>query len=95
VFHISLLRPDPDDPVPGQVQPPPPPVKVDGIEEFEVEDILDSRLDNRGRSRGSHLRYTVKWARYDQLTEEPAEYVANASEVVANFHRRYLEKPGP
>ena len=77
------------------MQPPPPPIEVDGVEEFEVEDILDSRLDNRGGGRGSRLKYTVKWAGYDQPTEEPAEYVANASEVVANFHRRYPEKPRP
>ena len=60
VFYISLLRPDPDDPTPYQVQPPPPPVEVDGVEEFEVEDILDSRLDSRGRGRGSRLKYTIK-----------------------------------
>ena len=69
-------------------------MEVDGVEEFEVEDILDSRLDRRGRGR-PRLKYTVKWTGYDQPTEVPADYLENAKEVVRNFHRRYPEKPGP
>ena len=45
VFHVSLLRPTTTDPVPRQLQPPLPPVEVDGIEEWEVEEIVDSYWD--------------------------------------------------
>jgi hypothetical protein len=94
VFHVSLLRPDPEDPLPGQKHDPAPPVEVDGLEEWLVEDILDSRWERRGRG-GPRLKYTVKWTGYDDPTEEPAEYLQHAREVIENFHRRHPEKPRP
>jgi transposase InsO family protein len=95
VFHTNLLRPAANDRLPEQHQPQPPPIEVEGIEEWEVEDIVDSRWDRRGRGGRARLRYTVKWTGYPDPTEVPAEYVKNAAQIVANFHRRYPEKPGP
>ena len=94
VFNVSLLRPAAGNPVPGQRQEPPPPVEVDGLEEWQVEDILDSRWERRGRG-GPRLKYTVKWTGYDDPTEEPAAYLEHARETIANYHRRYPHKPGP
>ncbi|EXM14359.1 hypothetical protein FOTG_17232 [Fusarium oxysporum f. sp. vasinfectum 25433] len=95
VFHTNLLRPTATNPLPGQNPDPPPPVEAEGVEEWEVEDIVDSRWDRRGRGGRPRLKYTVKWAGYADPTEVPAGYVENAAEVVANFHRRYPDKPGP
>ncbi|KEY63902.1 hypothetical protein S7711_10198 [Stachybotrys chartarum IBT 7711] len=95
VFHTNLLRPAANDRLPEQHRPQPPPIEVEGIEEWEVEDIVDSRWDRRGRGGRARLKYTVKWTGYPDPTEVPAEHVKNAAQVIANFHRRYPEKPGP
>jgi hypothetical protein len=90
VFHVSLLEPAPSNPLPGQHNPPPPPVVVEGEPEYEVEDIVNSRLFGRNR----RLQYLVKWTGYPEPTWEPAE---NFEDVVAadRFHRLNPDKPGP
>jgi hypothetical protein len=44
VFHISLLRPTQGDQLPGQHLPLPEPIVVDGESEYEVEEVVDSRI---------------------------------------------------
>jgi hypothetical protein len=44
VFHVSLLDPVRQDPLPGQVIPAPEPVIVEGELEYEVEEVLDSQI---------------------------------------------------
>ena len=45
VFNVVKLFPVPDDPIPDHCpKPPPPPVLVNNKEQYEVEEILDSRL---------------------------------------------------
>ena len=46
VFHISMLEPATPNPIPDRVQPPPPPITVDDEPEFEISEILDSKIDN-------------------------------------------------
>jgi hypothetical protein len=42
VFNVNLLCPAAEDPVPRQQQPLPPPVEVEGIEQYEVEEVVNS-----------------------------------------------------
>lgn len=92
VFHVSKLDLVREDPYPGQIIPPPPPIEVDGEDEYFVDQILDSKYIGRGN--GRQLRYLVKWDGYSEPTWEPANYVKDL-DVVKKFHQRYPNKPGP
>ncbi|TKA81632.1 hypothetical protein B0A49_01266, partial [Cryomyces minteri] len=88
VFHTSLLRPATDDRLPGQVNAVPPPVVVNGEEEWEVDEIHDSRMIHR------QLQYLVKWTGDNVPSWQPASFVTNATDLLADFHHRYPNKPG-
>src|SRR5258707_9213530 len=49
VFHVSQLEPARPNPFPLRQQPPPPPLQIDGESEYEVSEILDSKVDRRCR----------------------------------------------
>jgi hypothetical protein len=87
-FPVSLLHATADDPLPGQVIPPPLPVIVQEEEEWEVEEILDSR-----RTRG-RLQYLVKWRGFAAPTWEPEGNLAEV-QAVDTYHERYPQRPAP
>ncbi len=89
VFYSGLLRLASEDPFPGQSNPPAPPIITDGEEEWEVEEILDSK-----RSRHD-LKYYVKWIGYDVPSWEPSRNLTHCQQRVQGFHDRYPRKPGP
>ena len=60
MFHIDLLTPYRETPTHGANYQRPPPDLVDGVEEFEVERVLDSCQNGRGRK----LQYLIKWKGY-------------------------------
>ena len=60
VFHVDLLTPYHETMTHGTNYQCPPPNMVDGIEEFEVEKVLDSCQYGRGRK----LQYLIKWKGY-------------------------------
>ena len=75
-FHISLLEPYEDNKFPSQIQIPPPPIEIDGEPEYELEEIIDSRLHR------DKLQYRAKWTGYSpehDKTWYPAENFENAS----------------
>src|SRR5260221_14365900 len=69
VFHISQLEPVEPDPFPQRTQPPPPPVEIDGDIEYEVSEILDSKMD-RCFWGNRVLCYLVHWMGYEGMEEE-------------------------
>jgi hypothetical protein len=95
VFHISQLEPYPEDQFPGRHQSPPPPVEVEGHPEWEIADILDSKIDKRFRAK---LRYKVKWMGFEGTVEETewigADDLENAKDTVRDFHALNPTRPG-
>jgi hypothetical protein len=87
VFHISLLEPCSSNPLPGQRLPQPEPTIVDDEVVWEVEEILDSKL-NRG-----HLHYLVRWVGDFQDTWQPEDDLAGSPTLKREFHSRYPQKP--
>ena len=71
VFYVSLLEPHYASQLPGRQAPPtpPPPVQLTTWEEYELEQILDSR------SHHWHLQYLVLWRGYpmSEATWEPSK----------------------
>ena len=68
---------------------PPPPIEIVGKEEFEVSEILDSRINRK------KLEYLVHWQGYkvSERTWENVVNLMNASKMLQEFHRQYLQKP--
>jgi len=82
VFQIMKLYPAAVDPIPSRrAKPPPPPVLVEGNEEFEVEEILNSHVC------WHHLEYLIKWKGYDSGHNSwTAHYNVHAPDVIAVFY---------
>ncbi|MBW0547953.1 hypothetical protein O181_087668 [Austropuccinia psidii MF-1] len=83
VFHVSLLEPVKQSAIPNQHQLPPPPVLVEEQEEWEVAQVLDSKL-KRGK-----LWYLVEWKGFSEDPErtrwEPASNLTNSPDLVKYF----------
>ena len=95
VFHVLQLEPVEENTIPNRTQPPPPPVEVDGEEQYEIAQILDSKLDRRFRC---PLLYRIQWLGYEGTDKEFAWLPAtefSADEFIDDFHRCYPDTPGP
>jgi hypothetical protein len=59
VFHVSLVELYKESSIPGKFQVPPSPIEIEGQEEFEISEILNSQIIRR------KLEYLVQWQEYD------------------------------
>jgi hypothetical protein len=88
VFHVSQLEPATPNTIPNRIQPPPPPVEVNGEPEYEISEILDSKLDRQRRQ--CQLLYLIRWSGYEGTDKETSWLLAtelgNASELVSDYH---------
>ncbi|SOV07143.1 uncharacterized protein UDID_18780 [Ustilago sp. UG-2017a] len=94
VFHVDRLEPYVANTIPNRVQPPPPPVEIESDLEYEVEQILDSKVDHRYRD---PLFYLVRWVGYgpDHNSWEPASNLTHASDLITEFHTANPTRPSP
>ena len=91
VFHVSLLELHVANTFPGRDVAPPPPLHVDGLLEFEVHKILDSKFRRR------KLHYFVDWvgSLVSERSWEPAINLLNAQLAIDAFHLEFPLKPRP
>ncbi|KAL1979106.1 hypothetical protein VTN96DRAFT_6844 [Rasamsonia emersonii] len=86
----KLRRAASTEPLRGQIPDEQPPIKVNGQDEWEVEQILAVRL------RYGKLQYRVKWVGHDDDPKwYPAGLFKNAPTRIRDFHLEYPEAPGP
>lgn len=94
VFHTSLLRPAPNDPLPGQKQALQRPIALDaeGEQLWAVDKLLDSK-----RTRKDGFTYLVHWRGYteENATWEPLANVVNAKTSIRTFETKFPLKSKP
>ena len=96
VFHISMLEPTTPNKIPNWTQSLPPLIDIDREPEFEIAEVVDSKIDKWRRCK---LLYYICWLGYEDTNEEfswlPAMELEQSMELVADFHSTYLTKLGP
>src|SRR5882724_8877108 len=97
IIHVSLLQPTSASNIPNRLTDPPPPIELDNSSEWEVDRILDSKVDQQWKNGG--LLYLVEWKGFDHTPDatswEPPEHLKNATNLVKAFHLAYPDKPSP
>ena len=82
--------------IPNHVQSLPLPVDIEGKLEYEISEIVDSKID---KCQSCKLLYLVCWLGYENTDEElswlPTMELDHADELVSDFHFAYPQKPSP
>lgn len=88
-FNVKLLEPYAHDehinnPIPNRRQPPPPPIEIDREVEYEVQEILDHKKDQRYKDPN---RYLNRWLGYDQDEDQwvGTEALENSQDLLVEF----------
>lgn len=85
IFHVSLLIPHHSSIISSRPEiVPPPPEIIEGQEEYEVEQILDSRMHRR------RLEYLIHWKGYgpEDRTWEPVSNLGNSKDLISEFEAK-------
>jgi hypothetical protein len=90
VFPAESLCCDPNDPLPGQANAPPPPIRVTANDEYKVQEIIAVKL-TRGK-----LAYQAKWTGADENPEfYPASDFKYSLHLLKRFHLANPTLPSP
>ena len=91
-----MLEPATPNKIPNWVSSPSPPIEVQGELEYEITEVLDSKID---RQCACKLLYYICWLGYEGTDKEyswlPANELTHAPNLTSDFHSAYLDKPGP
>jgi hypothetical protein len=91
-----MLESTPPNSILNHTQEPLPPFEIQGELKYEIESILNSKIDKQCKC---SLLYLVKWSGYEGTDEEtswlPASELNNASKSISDFHSTYPSKLGP
>ena len=90
VFHVLMLEPTTSNTFSERIQPAPAPVIINGESEYEISQIVDSKID---RWWACKLLYKVIWLGYEDTGDESK--LSHAVDLVSDFHIAYPAKPGP
>lgn len=94
IFHTSLLRPDPDNPIPGQTNEPNPPIEIDKFGEklCEVDAVVSSR-----RRKCYGFEYQVKYTDIFETSWQPLSDIAsgNLSGLLTDYHKKNPRRAKP
>jgi len=84
VLHVDRLSPWHGNEVNSIKPEPPPPVKVEGEDEYEVQEICHSRFYRK------QLQYLVRWRGYgpEHGSWEPLKNLDHAERQITQFHRK-------
>jgi len=96
IFHVSMLEPITSNTFSKRIQLAPAPVIIDGEPEYEISQIVDSKIDHQWACK---LLYKVIWLGYENTGDESkwisASELTHAADLVSDFHIAYPAKPGP
>ena len=84
VFHIDLLIPYTETEAYGEMHPHPPPKLIDGEEEYEVQEILNDRINGRSKKRQFFVRWKGYKASEDSWVDEAD---IHAPELLEEYHQ--------
>ena len=82
-----MLEPSTPNDFPNQVSLPQPPITIDGEPEYEISEVLNSKIDKHCKCQ---LQYLVKWSGYEGTKDKTSWLLAselnNAAGVISDFH---------
>ena len=89
-FHVSLLEPYEDNKFSSQIQEPPPPIQIAGEDEYELDEIINSRRHC------NKLQYRTKWTGYPPEHDKVwygASNFEHVRDAIERFNYSYPQKP--